>query len=430
MNSEFEQELEYRLRKVFGDDARTEGPLSVSGAGRRFTGIDLRPRLNPDQVAFLLDALSHFGIVSIPGQDLETFSLTHFERFANHWGAPVPHPTNFLRGGKPSQSDGASDGPIEWIPFERRRAAAVNAAFPGELACLTHESPAVLVVANFRGKVENNLSIGTDEVYFPDKNRLVVQDKEKIAPVKVGAGGSWHTDIEYEPLPIYVSMFLVHRSPIARDEKFETWVAGPTQGDDDIRPYFEGSDPELYRLRKTLPLNGETAFADTTAALAALPASEQASLERVQVRRRLNEDDEGWLAPLVRTNPRSGVKSLHSPIWASRPCVRPAVEVDGMSCEESRYFLDQLEIHVLQPQFRYDHEHVPGDVTLWDNYMTLHNSPPIKSNITRLEDTRLLYRLSCKGEPALTLPRNDAPEWVDSHISGSYTSPKTIIEVG
>ena len=72
------------------------------------------------------------------------------------------------------------------------------------------------------------------------------------------------------------------------------------------------------RLRNILPLNGETAFADTAAAFAALPPAEQAKLEQVWVRRRLNDGDEGWLAPLVRTNPRSGIKSLHSPIWASR----------------------------------------------------------------------------------------------------------------
>ena len=87
-----------RLRELFGADARSEGPLGVSGAGRRFTGIDLCRLLNPEQVAFLLDALSQFRIVSIAGQDLAAFSLAHFERFANHWGAPVPHPNNFMRG--------------------------------------------------------------------------------------------------------------------------------------------------------------------------------------------------------------------------------------------------------------------------------------------------------------------------------------------
>ena len=261
---------------------------------------------------------------------------------------------------------------IEWIPFEKRRVAAVNAAFPGRLQCLEHESPTVLVVSNIRG--------------------------EASGPVTVGQGGSWHTDIEYEPVPIYVSMFLVHKSPVARDAPGGSWVEDPADPEN-LRPYLEGSDDELMRLRKRLPLNGETSFADTAGAFAAFSSKEQAELERTQVRRRLNEGDEGWLAPLVRTNPRSGIKSLHSPIWASRPSVRPAIEVDGLSMDESRAFLDRLEAHVLKPEFRYDHAHRPGDVTLWDNYMTLHNSPPIKSNIISIDDARLLYRLSCKGDP-------------------------------
>lgn len=402
MNRDMEQNLGKRLQALFGTQARCEGPLASSGAGRRFTGVNLWPKLTPEQVTFLLDALSQFGIVTIPGQDLSTFSLAHFERFANHWGAPVPHPNNFLRGGKPAQSDGASDGMIEWIPFEKRRVAAVNAAFPGRLQCLEHESPTVLVVSNIRG--------------------------EASGPVTVGQGGSWHTDIEYEPVPIYVSMFLVHKSPVARDAPGGSWVEDPADPEN-LRPYLEGSDDELMRLRKRLPLNGETSFADTAGAFAAFSSKEQAELERTQVRRRLNEGDEGWLAPLVRTNPRSGIKSLHSPIWASRPSVRPAIEVDGLSMDESRAFLDRLEAHVLKPEFRYDHAHRPGDVTLWDNYMTLHNSPPIKSNIISIDDARLLYRLSCKGDPALTLPRQDAPEWLEAHITGAYTSPPEIVDI-
>ncbi|MBT4609860.1 MAG: hypothetical protein HOC05_07465, partial [Gemmatimonadetes bacterium] len=225
---------------------------------------------------------------------------------------------------------------------------------------------------------------------------------------------------------IYVSMFLVHRSPVSRDAASGTWVTGPTGSS---HPYLDDTDAELMRLRTRLPLNGETAFADTAAAFAALDAAQQADLEQTQVRRRLNAPDEGWLAPLVRTNPRSGVKSLHSPIWASRPGVRPPIEVDGLSMEASRVLLDRLEAHVLQPQFRYDHPHVSGDVTLWDNYMTLHNSPPIKSNITSLDDARLLYRLSCKGEPALALPRNDEQPWLDEHVAAGYSTPAGILNV-
>jgi len=417
----FESEFEDRIPEHFGKDARVEGPLAESGAGRRLHGIDLTPSLTADQVTCLLDGLANFGIISIASQGLDRFSLAHFERFANHWGAPVPHPNNFTRGGKRAQSDAPTGGKIEWLPFEKRRVAAVNAAFPGELECLPHESPTVLVVANFSGKVADS----SDDSYFIDKSSLQV-GKDTAAPIKVSEGGSWHTDIEYEPLPIYVSMFLVHRSPVARNEN-GTWV--DDHDHDTAHPYLEDSDEELLRLRKRLPLNGETAFADTAAAFAALPESEQASLETMNVRRRLNEGDKGWLAPLVRVNPRSGIKSLHSPIWASRPRVRPAIEVDGMSMEDSRTLLDRLEAHCLQPRFRYDHHHVAGDVTIWSNYMSLHNSPPIKSNITSIDDARLLYRLSCKGEPAVSLPRNDPQEWLDEHIAGGYTTPGEMLKL-
>ncbi len=392
--------LEHRFATLFGEKVEFEGPLGASGLGVRVSGIDLNIPLRPAQVELLLDTLGRCRLLTIAGQDLDRFSLAAFERFANHWGAPVAHPSNFLRGGKPAQQDGVSDGVIEYRPYADRRAAAADLTLPGQVACLPHESPAVLVATNL---------LGESERHGPTLKR----------------GGSWHTDIEYEPLPIYVSMFLVHHAPVARDAPNGQWVepsaeSGPA-------PYFPGSDGELMELRKRLPLNGETAFADTAAAFAALPPEEQAKLETVRVCRRLNKGDEGWLAPLVRTDARSGIKSLHSPVWASRPGIRPPVEVHGMTPDESREFLDRLEKHVLQPQFRYDHVHRPGDVTIWNNYMSLHNSPPIKTRIDRMADARLLYRLSCKGEPSLVLPRNDDPSWIATNVPGGYHSPDSIV---
>ncbi|MEM7250723.1 MAG: TauD/TfdA family dioxygenase [Pseudomonadota bacterium] len=395
--------LEKRFRKAFtSPSASCERPLARSGMGMRLQGIDLSARLSEAQVTFLLDALSEVRFLCIAGQDFTRFSLAHFERFANHWGAPIPHPSNFTRGGKPAQQDGATDGAIEFIPYEKRRVAAADRTLPGEVMCLEHESPAVLVATNLLGGIENKR-------------------------VNLIRGGTWHTDVEYEAVPIYVSMFLAHHVPVARNASGGTWVEEPV--DDSPAPYLEGSDEALIRRRKQLPLNGETAYADTAAAFAALPKDEQVKLEGTLVRRRLNEDDEGWLAPLVRTDPRSGLKALHSPVWASRPGVRPAIDVEGMTQEESRAFLDRLEAHVLKPAFRYDHVHVPGDVTIWNNYMTLHNSPPIKASVTSKDDARLLYRLSCKGAPALALPRQDDPAWLSEHVNGAYRTPNHIIDI-
>ena len=59
----------------------------------------------------------------------------------------------------------------------------------------------------------------------------------------------------------------------------------------------------------------------------------------------------------------------------------PQLEVDGMTSEEAGDLFDRLELQCLQPEFRYNHLHTPGDVTIWDNLMTLHAVPPIKSDV-------------------------------------------------
>ena len=219
-----------RLRKAFGPNAGSEGPLTVSGAGLRITGVDLSAPLSPEQAAVLLDALAWYRIVTIAGQDLESFSLAHFERFANHWGAPLPHPSNTRQR---SGAESWNRRHVEFLPLEERLAGQVNAAFPGQLQCLPHESPAVLVLANVRD---------------------VREAGERQAARQLFRGSSWHTDIESDPVPLWVSVFLVHKVPVSRDAPGGTWVSDPELEDPRTFPYFEDSDPELMRLRKRLPL--------------------------------------------------------------------------------------------------------------------------------------------------------------------------------
>lgn len=391
-----------RFHNLFGTARELTGPLATSGAGRKIRGLDLSEPLTPQQVEFLLDSLATHRLLTIAGQDLDYFNLQQFERFACHWGAPVPHPSNFLRDGRIGTAQGRTDGAIEYMPMSARVAANVNKRFPEQISCLIHESPAVLVVTNFGGEPP---------------------PPHKPSTPTIRPGGSWHTDIEYETEPIYVSMFLIHHVPTQRDSDTNTWLTPGAASTAMAKVRLNGSGEALVARRQELPLNGETAYADTTAAFEALPKKQQDFLKRVRVRRRLNEEDPGWLTPLVRTNPRSGNHSLHSPIWSSRPGIRPAIEVDGLSAEESREFLDELEYQVLDESFRHVHAHTPGDVTIWDNYQTLHTSPPMKSNINSIKDARLFYRISCKGQPSVKLPRHDDDAWIATHIPGGYVSP-------
>lgn len=142
------------------------------------------------------------------------------------------------------------------LPYAERPAAKVDAWFGEDrFRCLEHTSPAVLTVSNIGPAHAEHTGDGT--MHMID-------------------GTTWHTDIEYEPEPLHTSMFLVQRVPLARQPHGGTWVTRDPAWDDNPWLYEPGAAPELTQARLNLPLNGETPFADTVAALQALPAEEQA----------------------------------------------------------------------------------------------------------------------------------------------------------
>ena len=384
--------FEEKIKSLFSP-AASLAPLSTQDRmGRRVAGIDVTVPLNEAQAELLVALLDQFNILSFPEQGGPSFKLRSLERLANHFGAPITHPKNYANYIEYKKGR----APLEPLPVERQTATLCNQAFPDAITCVEDaESPAMYIVTNLPGS-------GRDQ-------------SEQLA-----SGLHWHTDIEFEPIPLSTSLFYVQHAPTTREAEGATWVPNvlPDEGF-----YHPESPAELTRRRLALPLNGETAYADTAAAFADLPDARQLELERVMLRRRVRVGDPGWLSPLVYSNPRTGRKSLHSPVWASRGKNIAPVEVDGMSSGESREFLDELETHVLDPKYRYDHVHAPGDITIWSNFSTLHNAPPAKRTINKPEDARLMYRISCKGEPSYMLPRSDSDAWIEENILTPYRSP-------
>ena len=385
--SDSSTEAAAQLRAAFGEQVQVESLCGGHRMGRRIHGIDLQESLNPNQAAAIIAALDTWQIITMPDQIQGGMTVKDLEQFANHFGAPIPHPSNI-------DDYGSADAARVKAP-EDRRAAVADSAFPDAVSCLPGgESAAVYVVTNLIGS-------------GPD-----------ATPVVTG-GQHWHTDIEFEPVPLSTSMFLVQHVPTTRGEH-GTWVINPPR-----EPGFYHPDsPELLaQRREALPLNGETAYADTAAVYRALDSDERAELDQIMIRRRLRKGDEGFLMPLVYENPRTGRKSLHSPIWASRGKRVAPAQVEGLDDDASREFLDRLEQHCLDSEYRYDHVHRPGDVTIWDNFATLHVAPPMKSPVNDPADARLMYRISCKGPASVTLPRSDSDEWIAQNIHPPYRSP-------
>lgn len=86
-------------------------------------------------------------------------------------------------------------------------------------------------------------------------------------------------------------------------------------------------------------------------------------------------------------------------------------------------FLDRLETRCLQQEFRYDHAHTSGDVTIWDNFATMHAAPPDLRIINDPANARLLYRINCKGDPSYSMPRGDSHEWIEANVEPPYRTP-------
>ena len=136
------------------------------------------------------------------------------------------------------------------------------------------------------------------------------------------------------------------------------------------------------------PWGGDTVWTSMAAAWEALPAPLQALLagrdaihvgkpygvkwappEEGRASMRMARGDPSADAerrhPAVLRCPRTGRRALYlNPTYVTR--------LDGLTEEESRLILAQIQAHCVRPDFQYRHRWGPGDAVVWDNLATQH----------------------------------------------------------
>jgi alpha-ketoglutarate-dependent taurine dioxygenase len=85
---------------------------------------------------------------------------------------------------------------------------------------------------------------------------------------------------------------------------------------------------------------------------------------------------------------RSGRKSLVLGLTAGR--------IEGMSEDEGRAILDEMQAWATQPQFVYRHHWTVGDMIIWDNTGVMHRVEKYPA-----DSGRLLSRTTLVGEEAI-----------------------------
>jgi alpha-ketoglutarate-dependent 2,4-dichlorophenoxyacetate dioxygenase len=174
----------------------------------------------------------------------------------------------------------------------------------------------------------------------------------------------WHTDASFQDPPGRYSMLHARVLPhVAADTEFA-----------DMRAAYDALDARTKDEVEGLRAHHSIAYSRQTLGF------EFSKEEQEQLK--------GAFHPLVRTNPRTGRRSLYLASHASRILDWPV--------PEGRLLLRELTEHATQPQFVYRHAWRPGDLVIWDNLATMHRA-------TRFDDTT--HRRELRRVTTLDLPR-------------------------
>lgn len=185
----------------------------------------------------------------------------------------------------------------------------------------------------------------------------------------------WHTDMSYEQEPGAVTLVYSIQTPA---EGGETCFANMAKAYETLPDSMKARIDDLTVLHHY----GNRTDIEESSRTSASPLKDEQKKEVKNV-----------FHPLVRKHPVTGRKALYGVAGSSFGIV-------GMPDEEAIPLLDELKAHATQDAFVYRHRYAVGDLVAWDNLSTLHSATLIPP-ATGPADTRLLHRISVKGEPAI-----------------------------
>jgi taurine dioxygenase len=196
-------------------------------------------------------------------------------------------------------------------------------------------------------------------------------------PVQFPHRRGWHTDQSYRRPPPDISLFLA------------------------VQPVPRGQ--------------GQTLFADGTAAYEALPPDLKArvdTLDGLHVGMRAGRRREEVMAgnppielrpherpqrqPLARVHPVTGKRALYMCEFGQMDWLEgPIANMEPGPNGEGGALLMELMTHLTQPRFIYVHEWTPGDLIVWDNRCLVHAATWFDAD----HESRVMWRTTVSGNP-------------------------------
>jgi alpha-ketoglutarate-dependent 2,4-dichlorophenoxyacetate dioxygenase len=178
--------------------------------------------------------------------------------------------------------------------------------------------------------------------------------KDSIAEMYMRANLLWHTDGTQNQPPIRLTALHARVLP----------PQPPPTEYADMHAAWEALSPEMRRSLEGLVVEHSIYRSREQMGMKMTDFSEESLRARKPV-----------LHPLIRTNPRTGWRSLYLASHASH--------VIGWPLEKGRRLLEELITHATQPQFVYSHAWSLHQLVMWDDSWTMHRATPYEGSHPR-----------------------------------------------